>query len=134
MTNRGKNCYFSAGGMGGFSITLSQLGKPECRIWYAPERRLFDIHIVTKEWKEVEISYDYHDLLEHEPGFMVESEWLRYCLKENAFNSLKDLLDGNITGNPFERTRQLASFAEINANTAGTCGQNIHQFVITKIG
>ncbi len=131
-TNRGKNGYFAIGGMGGFVITIPQVGKEECRIWYAPERRLYDINVDTKEYKEVEIDFDLNDLRKHEPGFMEESEWLQYCLSENAFNSLKDLLDWNITGHCFDSKRQLKAFEKINANTEGTCGQNIYNLIKKK--
>ena len=82
--------------MGGFVITIPQQGKADCRIWYAPERKLYDVNMDTGECREVGIDFDYSDLREHEPGFMEESEWMQYCLNENAFNSLKDFLDGNI--------------------------------------
>lgn len=88
--NRGRNGYFLTGSIGGFVITWPQIGKPNCRVWYAPERKLYDFNVFTKEYKEVEIEFDYHDLIEHEPGFMEESEWMQYSLSENAFNSLKD--------------------------------------------
>jgi len=131
--NRGKNGYFVAGGMGGFAITYPQMGKADCRVWYAPERKLYDININTKEYREVEIDFDYDELIEHEPGFMEESEWMQYCLNENAFNSLKNLLDGNITGNSFDRDRQLRAFSKVNANTDGTCGRNVYGFVKGKV-
>ena len=131
--NRGKNGYFLTANMGGFVVTWQQLGKPDCRIWYAPERKLYDINVFTREYGEVEIEFDYNDLLEHEPGFMEESEWLQYCLNENAFNSLQDLLDEHITGNPFDRERQLRAFSRVNANTNGTCGQTVYEFAKGKI-
>lgn len=132
-TNRGKNGYFRTGSMGGFVITWEQLGKPDCRFWYAPERKLYDFNVFTKEYKEVEIEFDYDDLLAHEPGFYEESEWLQYCLNENAFNSLKNLLDDRIIGNPFDKERQVRAYAKVNANTEGTCGQNVYAFVKDKI-
>ena len=131
--NRGRNGYFIAGGMGGFVITYPQQGKADCRIWYTPERKLYDINIDTKEYKEVKITFDCDELKRHEPGFMEESEWLQYCLGENAFNSLKDLLDDNITGKPFDRERQLKAFSKINADTEGTCGRNVYNFVKGQI-
>jgi len=131
--NRGKNGYFVAGGMGGFAITYPQRGKADCRVWYAPERKLYDINIDTKKYREVEIDFDYDELIEHEPGFMEESEWMQYCLNENAFNSLKDLLDGNITGKQFDRERQIRAFSKVNANSDGTCGRNIYDFVKGKV-
>ena len=131
--NRGKNGYFPTGGMGGFVITRQQLGKADCRIWYAPERKLYYINVFTKKYREVEIEFDYDDLLAHEPGFMEESEWMQYCLNENAFNSLKDLLDNHIIGNPFDKERQLRAFSKVNANTDGTCGKTIYEFVKGKV-
>ena len=132
--SRGKNGYFATAGMGGFVITYPRMGKVDCRIWYAPERRLYDVNIDTKEYKEVEIDFDYQDVKEHECGFMEESEWLQYCLNENAFNSLKNFLDGRITGNPFDRERQIRAFSKINASTDGACGERIHCFVKKKLG
>lgn len=131
--SRGKNGYFAASGMGGFRIPYCQRGKAECRIWYAPERKLYDINLDTRECKEVEIDFDYQELKEHEQGFMEESEWLQYCLNESAFNSLKDFLDGRITGNAFDRERQLQAFSRINASTDGACGERIHRFVKEKL-
>ncbi len=131
--NRGKNGYFLSGGMGGFIITIPQYGKSDCRIWYTPERRLYNININTKEYEEVEIEFDYAELEKYEPGFMEESEWMQYCLLESAFNSLKDFIDNDITGNQFDKKRQLQAFSKINANTDGTCGTNVYQFVKGKI-
>ncbi|MCI8659498.1 MAG: hypothetical protein HFG54_04535 [Lachnospiraceae bacterium] len=132
--NRGKNGYFAASGMGSFCVTYPRMGKADCRIWYAPERKLYDINIDTKEYKEIEINFDYQDLREHECGFMEESEWMQYCLNESAFNSLKDFLDGRITGNPFDRERQIRAFSKINASTDGACGKRIHRFVKGRLG
>ncbi len=131
--NRGKNGYFISSGMGGFRDGVGQRGKANHRLWEASERRLYEINIETKEYKEIEITFDMDDLYKHEPGFMEESEWMQYCLSENAFNSLKDLLDDCITGQPFDRERQLRAFEKINANTEGTCGQNIYWFVREKL-
>ena len=130
---RGKNGYYITSGMGSFVITYPQVGRAGIRLWYSPERKLFDLNLDTKEYKEVEIDFDYEDLLQHEPGFMEESEWMQYCLNENAFHSLKDLLDNNIIGSSFDKERQLQAFAKINANTDGTCGKNIYKFVKEKV-
>ncbi len=131
--SRGKNGYYATGYMGGLIITVPQLGKADCRIWYEPERKLYDINIDTKEYREVEIEFDYDELTEHEPGFMEESEWMQYCLNENAFNSLKDVLDNNITGNQFDKERQIEAFSKVNADTEGTCGENVYRFVHGKL-
>ncbi len=132
--SRGKNGYFATASMGGFIVTYPRQGKADCRIWYAPERKLYEINIDTKKYREVEIEFDCQELKEHECGFMEESEWLQYCLNENAFNSLKDFLDGRITGKPFDRERQIRAFSKINASTDGACGERIHRFVKEKLG
>lgn len=128
----GRNGYFLSWGQSGFMIPLSQRGSAECMIWETPGRKLFDVNIDTKEYQEVPITYDYDDVIKQEPGFAEESEWMQYCLKESAFNSLKDLLDDSITGNLFDKERQLKAFAKINANTNGTCGRNVYEFVKGK--
>ena len=131
--NRGRNGYFNTSGMGGFFVTYPQMGKADCRIWYLPERRLYEINIDTKEYKEVPIEFDYQELKEHELGFMEDSEWLQYCLHEDAFNSLQDLLDGTITGCSFDRERQVKAFSKVNASTDGRCGEKIHRSLCRKI-
>ena len=132
-TNRGRNGYFMAGSMGGFPFQISQRRKSDYQIWYTPERKLYNVDIDTGAWKEIEIIFDVEELKEHEPGFMEESEWLQYALMESSFNSLKDLLDDKITGRPFDRGRQVRAFSKINANTDGTCGEKIHQFICGTI-
>ena len=40
-----------------------------------------------------------------------------------------DFLDGNITGNEFDREEQIRAFGIIVANNDGTCGEKTHQYV-----
>lgn len=130
---RGENGYYLTSGMGGFVPTAARQEKTEHRIWYAPRRRLYEVNIDTGECSEAEIVFDYEELKAHASGFGEESEWMRYCLNESAFNSLKDFLDNRITGEAFDRERQLKAFSEINAAADGTCGARIHRFVKGKI-
>ncbi len=132
--DHGKNGYFFAVCRGGFLNICSQKDKFDCRIWHFPERRLYDMNTDTKEYEEVKIEFDRDDLINHEPGFAEESEWMQYCLNENAFNSLKDLLDDTITGNRFDKEKQLRAFERININTDGTCGKSILNFIKPKLG
>ncbi len=136
---RVRDGYFATAGMGGFVMTEPERRQSEdtgidsCRIWYAPERKLYEINVYTKKYKEIKIDFDYEDLLKHEPGFMEDSEWMQYCLNENAFNSLENLLDGRIIGNPFDRERQLAAFSKINVDKEGACGRNIYESAKGKV-
>lgn len=131
--NRGKNEYFLSEGMGGFIITLKPYESAERRVWYVPERRLFEINIDTGAYQEIEIEFDYEELKEHESGFMETSENLQYSLGENAFNSLENMLDNHITGNQFNRERQIQAFSQINANQKGTCGEEVFRYVTEKL-
>lgn len=129
ITNIAENEYFKERSRSGFLISRPQRGQADCRIWDEPRRKLFDINIDTKEYKEVLIDFDYGDLKKHEPGFTEGLGGMQYCLMENSLNSLKNLLDGDIVGNLFDKLTQLKAFAKINADTDGTCGRNVYEFV-----
>ena len=98
-------------------------------LFYFPERKLYCVNLRTDQFTEMEIKFSVDELKEHEPGFCEDSEWLRYCCRENAFNSLTDLLDGNITGDKFDKSRQLEAYQEIVANYDGRCGEKLHEYV-----
>lgn len=129
---RGKNGYYRTAGMGGFVLNYALLGSKHRHIWYAPERKLYDINIETKECKEIPITFDYAQLEQNATGFAEQSEWIQYCCREDSFNSLKDLLDDTITGERFDKKRQLAAFARINAGTEGNCGQQVYDYLCKK--
>lgn len=126
------NDYSPAGGRGRFVITRQQIGKADCRVWFASEQRLYEMNAITGTYREVEVDFSYEDLMELEPGFYEMAEDLPYCLCENRFNSLQDLLDDKIAGNPFDRERQLRAFSRLNVDTEGTCGQKIYAYVKGK--
>ena len=60
---------------------------------------------------------------------MFANKWDRYRIFENVFNSIEDLIDGNLCGEPFDKNNQLESFRVINANHDGTCGKNIFSYI-----
>ena len=99
------------------------------KLFYHPERKLYDFDIQANMLNEIELKFDTDELKQHEDGFNDWSQWLRYCCCENAFNSLKDFLDGNIIGNQFDREKQIQSYKEILANSNGNCGQKVHEFI-----
>ena len=66
-------------------------------------------------------------------GFSEYSEWMMYACIEDAFNSLPDFLDGNITGNQFNIDRQLKAYSQIAANYDGTCGAKVYDFMRGKL-
>ncbi len=99
------------------------------RIFSAPDRRLYEVDLAADQCKELKVEFNVTELKAHEPGFCCSSKWLRYCCHENAFNSLRDFLDGAITGNSFDRDMQIKKYGEIAANNDGTCGAKVHEFV-----
>ena len=114
------------------------LWKPpsQCTQWVKmysyPNRKLYRVNIETNEYEEIPVKFDVEELRANEKGFCEDSEWLQYCCPENCFNSLKDLLDGNITGNSFDRDRQIRNFEKISANPDGTCGEKVYNTVLKK--
>lgn len=125
----GKNGYYAAVSRGMFLSSTDTLGEGTWRFYDMRQRRLYDVNIETKEWKEIDISFDIEEVKQHEPGFAVCSDWLQYACEEKALNSLKDFLDENLIGNAFNREQQVKAYGEIAANGDGTCGNKIHEFV-----
>lgn len=132
LTYRGKNGYFPAGSVGNFCFRLDQGDSENYPFWHMPERRLYEINISTKEYHELPIVYDYDEVAEQENGFMEESDWMQYCCNESAMNSLNDLLDGTIKGNPFSRERAIRAFEKINASPQGDCGERLYRLMKEK--
>lgn len=131
---RAENGYFLTGVMGFFPLTFLPQGGKKRMLWDSPGRRLYEADLTTKKCREIAITLDFDEVKAREPGFAPYSEWMPYCLGEGAFNSLKNLLDHAITGNAFDRKRQLEAFSKINADTAGTCGAHVYEFLKGKIG
>ncbi|MCM1154922.1 MAG: hypothetical protein NC392_06110 [Roseburia sp.] len=122
--------YFSTTGKYVFVRSIEE--KDRYRLFYYPERKLYDFDIEKNELNEIEIKFDVDELKRHEPGFHICSQWMKYCCCESVFNSLKDLLDGNISGGQFDRERQIESYGEIAANNDGSCGQKVHEFIKSR--
>lgn len=112
-----------------YGIVWSIEERVRYKLFYYPERKLYDFDIENSKLSEIAIKFDVDELKQHENGFSDCSQWLKYCCCEGAFNSLKDFLDGNITGKQFDREKQIKSYGEIAANNDGSCGQKVHVFI-----
>ncbi|MBR1396028.1 MAG: hypothetical protein IJ563_00640, partial [Selenomonadaceae bacterium] len=66
-------------------------------------------------------------------GFSNQSSWIPYSCFENAFQTLKDLLDETLPGRPFDKESQLIFYKRLNASIDGTAGKKIYQFVKNKL-
>lgn len=124
--------YFYTTGKYGLMQSIEK--KDKYKLFYYPQRKLYDFDIKKNELREIAIQFDVNELKQQEDGFNDYSQWRRYCCLENAFNSLKDFLDGNIAGNVFDREKQLQSYGEIAANNDGSCGQKVHEFIGSRDG
>ena len=125
-----KNEYCPNWGMGYF---IRDREDGSYRYFYSPERKTYDIDLKTKEIKEVEITFQQEDVFAHTPGFCKWSEWIQYICSESVFNSLEDLLDNQIHGDPYDRERQLEAFKAINASPDGNCGERVYQTIMEKM-
>lgn len=154
--DREKNGYFLAGAKGNFlpyyaiggsgGNGAAPMGSPlhcepedgsgtgmgtqwDCRYFSVLDRKFYDVRLETGECREVSVDFDTKELRAQTAGFWEQSEWLQYACKEDAFNSLTDFLDGNVTGAAFHRERQLRDYEKIAANYDGTCGEKVHGFI-----
>ena len=120
--------YFYTTAKAGFLYELAdESGK--AMLFSYTDKKLYEINLQTNSCAERSIFFDREELKAHEPGFCCSSEWLRYCCHENAFNSIRNFLDGTIIGESFDRNKQIAKYEEIAANSDGTCGVRIHEFM-----
>lgn len=126
-----KNGYFVAGARGSF-LPYRPAGDDigaNCRYFSAFDHKLYDVNPEAGAYREVAVCFDTEELRAQNAGFWEQSEWLQYACAENAFNSLTDFLDGNVTGAAFDRERQLRAYEKIAANYDGTCGEKVHRYV-----
>lgn len=129
MPQTDKNGYYFSWGRGAVICHTDTLGKWTYRYFSTPDRRLYDMNLETEELKEINVEFDRNELKRHEPGFCENSDWMQYACIENAFNSLENFLDGAVSGNLFERDRQIRAYGQIAANCDGTSGEKIHRFI-----
>lgn len=120
--------YFYTGSKSSFIWSLAD-EKGKILVFSYPRRKLYEINFETNGCIELDVHFDVEELKKHEPGFCRSSEWLRYCCYENSFNSIKNFLDGEVSGKQFDRRRQIEEYKEIASNNDGTCGIKIHEFI-----
>ena len=98
-----------------------------CHYFSIYNAKLYDINLEADEYREIPVEYEKAELQVNTAGFCEESDWLKYCCMENSFHSLKDFLDDSVSGNVFEKEKQIRSYKEINASCKGDCGKRVHE-------
>jgi hypothetical protein len=121
-----KSPYIRNWGLGYFIMDMYDF---TFRFYYAPERKTYDIDLDTKQISLVDMEYDYNDVADNICGFSLDSDWNMYNCCENAFNSLDDLINNNITGNQHSRERQIEAYMSINASPDGDCGKKVYRYL-----
>lgn len=124
-----KNGYYNSWSVGYFVWCPEDIGKETYQFFSLRDAKLYDLNLETEAYREIPIEYDLEELKCHEQGFCEDSDWLQYMCWENCFNSLYGFLDGNVTGSPFDKEKQLKAYERIAANNDGTCGEKLHQYI-----
>ena len=122
-----KNGYFPFWVAGTFVRKTDTFGEWSSRYYDAQARKLYDVDLESREYKEIPIEFDEKELEEHAVGFDKTSQWMAYSCSEDAFHSLPDFLDGKMPGRPFDEKLQRELYSVIVKNSDGTCGEKIYR-------
>jgi hypothetical protein len=91
---------------------------------------IYQIDLEINKCVKIDIEVNLETLQNSILGFGIATKWFGYSCLESAFNTLKDFLDGNITGNSFNKEEQLENYASVATNLDGTCGKKVNEFII----
>lgn len=98
------------------------------------DKKLYDMDLLSGDWREQPIKFRAEDLQKLAVGFERASEWNIYTsCEEDAFHTLTDFLEGTLPGRPFDPERAKQEFAQIAANSDGTCGKKTYTFIRNRL-
>lgn len=126
ISDKTKSDYYNLWSIGYFSHKTGSPDEETYHYFSLPDAKLYDVNLETNEYKEIPVIYDKAELEAHVSGFMDVSDWLMYCCEETSFHTLTDFLNGDISGNGFEKEKQIRSYEGINASCDGDCGVKVH--------
>lgn len=128
---REKKGYFSDHSLGKFVRQRSTGTRYFCRI---AEREIYTFDLRKGAFQKIEeFPFDFSGVKRQAFGFEQQSDWLPYGCMEDAFNSLDDFLEGDITGSPFDHEKAVAAYGRIAANADGTAGEKTYAFVRQRL-
>lgn len=104
-------------------------GRGWIKIYSNINKKLYHVNMKTNEYEEIEIRFDPKELEKHEQGFGECPGTLKYACKESIFNSLDRFIAGTTAGNPYDKEKQLATYGELAANSDGSCGRKIYEYI-----
>lgn len=127
----GLDDYYYSGYVGRFMGSCDENGDV---LFYADaERCIYKINIVSNEFEKITINIPLGELEKTVSGYGEYNDWLQYGCQEDAFNTLRALLDNKIKGGQFDKEKQIEAYARIASNSDGTAGEKIHEFIMGKI-
>lgn len=118
------NGYYSS--IFGTSRIFNKNEENEVYIATLNNKKLYKLNLQTNEYVEIKVEFDKEFLTDNAPKFSEQTNDFYVCY-ENAFNTLKDLLDGKIKGH--DKEKQIKGVSSITENADGTAGQKIHEYI-----
>ena len=97
------------------------------------DRKLYSFNSYENTFTECKIVFDIEESKNHNAGFDRDSDWLLYCCDENACVSISDFINGNISGNPHDKEKQILCYKHIAENNDGSCGKKVHETIRNKV-
>lgn len=128
-------CYYPPSGESAIFIKVSE-GKEEeeWQLYTYADKKLYGINLFTGDCREQPLTFQAEDMQKLAVGFDRASEWNKYtACEEDAFHTLADFLQDTLPGRPFDPERAGREFAQIAANSDGTCGEKTYAFVRDKL-
>ncbi len=113
-------------------VFLEELAENIFKIYNAKNGKIYEVNLITNEFTEKMIGFKREQIDETEIGFGKSTIGLPYSCRESALNSLENFLNDSLTGNQFNKEKQLTEFRKIAANSDGSCGSKIHQYSMQK--
>lgn len=132
---REASCYYPPSGDAAmFFKTSEDEAEEEWHLFTFTDKRLYEINLLAGDWREQPFHFQAEDQQKLAVGFDRTSEWSMYAsCEEDAFHTLADFLQGTLPGRPFDPERAGCEFAQIAANSDGTCGEKVFQFISGKL-
>lgn len=130
-----QSCYYPPTGEAAmFFRQTEETSEEKWKLFTYADKKLYDIDLRTNDWKEQPIIFPSEELQKLAVGFERTYEGNMYaCCEEDAFHTLSDFLKGTLPGEPFDPERARREFAQMAANSDGSCGEKVYNFICGKL-
>lgn len=126
--------YPPAGESASFCRQEKEIPGGKWKLFTCADKKLYDIDLHANDWKEQPVAFQAEGVQKLAVGFDRASEWCIYTsCEEDAFHTLLDFLRGALPGKSFDPERGKREFAQIAANSDGTCGEKTYTFIRNRL-